>query len=253
MTLVLPAMVRRELYEELPSTQDRALALARAGAEEGTRVVARSQSRGRGRSDHRWSSPRGGLYLSVVLRPAGPPLPLFPLAFGAEVAVELARTYGASVRLKWPNDLVAFGPDQRARKLAGILVDAVAGPSGARAVVAGIGVNVRLAEGELADEVRASAVSLEELVGRPVPLDGLETRMVDAAVRARRALAEPRAGSTVVERCRRLLFGVGEPVLVDGRSAGRIVGLADDGALLVGTNGLVHAVVAGDVRVGSFG
>ena len=61
-------MELREYYDELPSTQQRAIVLARAGAPEGTHVVAGRQRRGRGRLDHTWSSPDGGLYLSTIVR-----------------------------------------------------------------------------------------------------------------------------------------------------------------------------------------
>lgn len=241
-------MARRELHLELPSTQGRALSLARDGAEEGTVVVARRQTAGRGRLDHTWESPYGGLYLSVVLAGPGVGSPLLPLALGAGVAEALAREYGLGLQLKWPNDLVAVAADGSARKLGGILVDGVAGPRGP-AAVAGIGLNVRPARAGLSQDVGAAAVGLEELSGSPVDLLRLEQGIVRAALEARKALAAPRPDASVVARCRRLLYGVGAAVTVDGAPAGRIVGLGEDGTLEVASGSGRRAIVAGEVRV----
>jgi len=55
------------------STNDLARDLASGGAGEGAAVLALEQSHGRGRLGRVWASPPGGLYLSVVLRPAFSP------------------------------------------------------------------------------------------------------------------------------------------------------------------------------------
>jgi BirA family transcriptional regulator, biotin operon repressor / biotin---[acetyl-CoA-carboxylase] ligase len=234
----------REFYEEIPSTQDRALALARAGAVEGTRVVARRQSRGRGRADHAWASPAGGLYLSVVLD-APTELPtLLPLGLGAALAERLRDATGATVRTKWPNDLLVVDGRGPARKLAGVLVDRV----GDRAV-AGIGMNVSAPAADLPPEVGARAISLSEIVSPTPSLEAVEALGVDAALETARALREPAGRDVVLARCRRLLYGVGRPARLDGRAVGRIAGLDPDGALRLEGPGGHRSVRAGDLTV----
>src|SRR5437667_10831146 len=56
-------------YGAVSSTQEVAERLASGGAREGTVVLAKRQNSGRGRMERRWISPKGGLYLSIVLRP----------------------------------------------------------------------------------------------------------------------------------------------------------------------------------------
>jgi BirA family transcriptional regulator, biotin operon repressor / biotin---[acetyl-CoA-carboxylase] ligase len=239
----------RELYEELPSTQARALELARGGAEEGSVVVARRQSGGRGRGDRRWESPAGGLYLSVVLRPATAP-PLLPLAIGSELAGALVETFGVRLRFKWPNDLLSVDGAGKARKLAGILVDLVRSADRGTAAVAGIGVNAQRLDSGVSPEVRATSVALEELTREPVELDRLEGVVARSVIGARRALSEAAGDREVLARVRGLLYGVGEAVTVDGAPVGVLVGVRDDGSLEVAGPAGTEALLAGDVRVG---
>ncbi len=102
------------------STNDRARALAIAGAPHGTLVTASFQTAGRGRQGRRWSAPPGSSVLaSLVLRSPPPLLPLLA-ARG-----RLRRRAGASALIKWPNDVVLATRRSRAAlaKLAGILIE----------------------------------------------------------------------------------------------------------------------------------
>jgi BirA family biotin operon repressor/biotin-[acetyl-CoA-carboxylase] ligase len=162
---------RRIELIECDSTNDEAAALARAGAEHGTVVIAGAQRAGRGRGGRVWASPPGlGLYLSAVVRP---PLPLAlvpPLTLAIGVGVcEAARAAGADARLKWPNDVLARG-----RKLAGVLVEAQSQGGRLEVVIVGIGVNLG---GQLPPELAARATTLAAEAGRE-QCD--PTRFVDA-------------------------------------------------------------------------
>ena len=107
-------------FDRLDSTNTRLKALAREGAAPGTVLLAREQSGGRGRLGRSFASPPGGLYLSMLLRPACPPercLSLTPLAAVAARRAVLDCT-GLSPEIKWPNDLLLGG-----KKLCGILTE----------------------------------------------------------------------------------------------------------------------------------
>jgi BirA family biotin operon repressor/biotin-[acetyl-CoA-carboxylase] ligase len=125
------------------STNDEAMALARAGAGGRVWVVADRQERGRGRSGRSWSSPPGNLYASLLLvEPCEPPrAPQLGFVAGVALhrAVSEAVPYGVpGLALKWPNDLLREGA-----KVAGILVEGVSqGAGGGLAAVIGMGVNL---------------------------------------------------------------------------------------------------------------
>jgi BirA family biotin operon repressor/biotin-[acetyl-CoA-carboxylase] ligase len=128
------------------STNDRARALAVAGAPHGTLVTAGEQTAGRGRQGRTWSAPAGSaLLMSLVLRD---PPPLLPLAAG----VAVAEVAGPGAEIKWPNDVLLDG-----RKVAGILVEGrpLEGWS-----VLGVGINVAVAVAELPAELRGRAGTL---------------------------------------------------------------------------------------------
>jgi BirA family transcriptional regulator, biotin operon repressor / biotin---[acetyl-CoA-carboxylase] ligase len=239
----------REFFDTTPSTQDRALELARDGAPEGTRVVARRQIRGRGRLERSWESPEGGLYCSIVLpRPSEHP-GLLPLTIGARLASSLHERYSLPLALKWPNDILVGEVGRPMRKLSGILADEVASPTLGRAVVAGVGVNVRLDRDAVPPGLRERVAALDEFVSPTPTLDEVETIVVNSALGAARWLSHPEGAGPARDLCRKWLYGVGRPVTVDGQPAGTLDGLGEDGELWLATPTDRVAIWAGDVRV----
>jgi BirA family transcriptional regulator, biotin operon repressor / biotin---[acetyl-CoA-carboxylase] ligase len=239
----------REHYQEIASTQDRAIALAKEGAEAGTRVVADRQTRGRGRRGHSWESPDGGLYLSAVFPAPSGPLSLLPLALGARLADSLGRRYRLTIRVKWPNDLYVVRPAAPPRKLAGILVDAVKDPAGRTRLAVGVGVNVAVPRGRFSPALRSRVVSLDE-VGVPDPSrEEVESLVVESIESALRALLAPSSVEGILKEIRQRLYGVGRRASVDGRSIGVIRSIDAEGALHLESERGEVVVRAGDVVV----
>ena len=150
---------------ETTSTNDRARALAAAGAPHGTLVTAGAQTAGRGRQGRVWTAPPGkALLYSAIVRPLDERHLMLPLAAPlavCEAAEELADTpapadggtkTGFRCGVKWPNDVQVEG-----RKLAGILVEAR--PQDGWAVV-GVGLNLTIAPDEFPPDLQDKAVSI---------------------------------------------------------------------------------------------
>lgn len=159
----LQAEVRGLSFEVLPqvgSTNSHALQLGRLGADAPTVVVAWLQTAGRGRAGRSWQA-RGGdsLTMSLALPLALTEVPgggsALSLAVGvvvAEALESLLQRQGVAplprIGLKWPNDLWVDD-----RKLGGILIEAVSGPSlpePQRWVVVGLGLNLANTPADLA-------------------------------------------------------------------------------------------------------
>lgn len=122
-----------ETVLETGSTNDDLIARAAANAPEGLWLRAEVQTGGKGRQGRAWMSPPGNLYASTLVRlnSSDPPAPTLALV-SAVALYEAVSIYTDSVRIKWPNDLVAGGA-----KLAGILLE-----RSGDAVVIGFGVNL---------------------------------------------------------------------------------------------------------------
>lgn len=142
LSALCPEVGKVEYHEEIGSTNDRAIALAQAGAEAGTVVLADRQVTGKGRRGRSFYSPAGtGLYLSLVLRPTLPAREATLLTVAAAVSVaQAAEALGAQgIGIKWVNDIYCYD-----RKCAGILTEANLSieDGGLEWAVIGIGVNV---------------------------------------------------------------------------------------------------------------
>ncbi len=143
------------------STNERARALAAAGAPHGTLVTASEQSAGRGRQGRAWSAPEGSsLLMSLVL---APPPRMLPLAAAVAVCETVESAPGAERRarpaIKWPNDVVVER-DSTLAKLAGILVEARVGGARENWAVLGIGLNVAVELDALPAELQETAATL---------------------------------------------------------------------------------------------
>src|SRR5215510_681485 len=126
-------------FDSIDSTNLEAMRQAKTGAAEGLCVIAREQTRGRGRLERSWHSPKdAGLYFSLVLRPSFDieRWPLTSLAAALAVSDALRKACQLTVDIKWPNDICV-----EQWKLAGILAETVETSDGA-AVVLGIGINL---------------------------------------------------------------------------------------------------------------
>jgi BirA family transcriptional regulator, biotin operon repressor / biotin---[acetyl-CoA-carboxylase] ligase len=236
------------------SSNERARALAQAGAPHGTLVTAAEQTAGRGRQGRRWSAPAGdALLLSLLLRDgarAGTPLPA-PLALAAAVAVcDAVEQLGSSERpqIKWPNDIVlarssvaAAGGAPRSptlTKLAGILIE---GRPQEGWSVLGIGLNAAVRVPELPPELHATAASLE------LPRAQIEPLLARLLRALERRLAEPAPAVLDAWGARDALRGR-DVSWAAGR--GRAAGIDAAGRLLVALPGGRRAALdAGEVHL----
>ena len=224
----LSALGRPRLHlRETTSTNDRARALAAAGAPHGTLVTATAQTAGRGRQGRTWSAPPGrALLLSLVLRS---PERMLPLA----AAVAVADAAGPEATIKWPNDVLLDG-----RKVAGILAEAR--PQDGWAVL-GIGMNVAVRIDDLPEELRATAATLGL---EPRDLQPVLTRLLAAL---ERALALDTPALLDAGRARDALRGR-DVAWASGE--GRAAGIDGDGRLVVELPGGGRtALEAGEVHL----
>jgi BirA family biotin operon repressor/biotin-[acetyl-CoA-carboxylase] ligase len=230
-----PPLVR---LDTVGSTMDVLHELAEAGASAGAAVVAREQTGGRGSRGRGWVSRRGGLWLSVLFRPAlAPGLELLSLRIGLAVAEALELLGAPPVGLKWPNDLMLGD-----RKLGGVLCEARWQGNAPGWVVAGLGLNV----------TNPHPASLRAIATRLVSvLPGITAEDLVAPLLAALRGLDPDAGPLTPDERARFQsrdWLHGRPLCAP--AAGVAAGLSPEGALLVRlTAGSTTAVRAGTIEL----
>jgi BirA family biotin operon repressor/biotin-[acetyl-CoA-carboxylase] ligase len=241
----LPPLFSLVTHDVLGSTSDEAKRLATEGAPHGTLVWAREQTGGRGRLDRSWVSPRGNLFMSVVLRPEAPPAQAAELGFVAALAV--AETVSAfvpadvPVLLKWPNDVLAAGG-----KIAGILLEARSGMAGlVDWVVLGIGTNIVAAP--------SATPYPATCLGAHAPAPPVETvlQLLATALAQHLQTWEGRGFPPIRDAWLSRARGLGEVLEIRHGGElvkGRFLDLDMDGALVLETRTGVRRITAGDVH-----
>lgn len=243
MPLLKPTILR---FDSLDSTNLEAMRQARMGGQEGLCIIAAEQTRGRGRLDRSWQSPKGaGLYFSIVLRPhlELSEWPLMTLMASLAVADALMKACDLRADIKWPNDLCVGD-----RKLCGILAETVETASGPAAIV-GIGINLN-ADGLPVTVIDVTSVEAE--TDRKPNSERVLEELVKAIAERHQLLQSPLGGEhTIREWCAGSSYAIGRRVRVtvaDDSFEGTTRGLESDGALRVETdNGKIRVVRAGDV------
>ena len=141
----LPGVTHIVCLDEVSSTQVVARELAQEGASDKTLVLAEAQTEGRGRQGNTWESARGGLYMTLLLRPeAGVRfLPELALLSGEVASESLAAVFGIKTMVKKPNDVLAWHPRKRKwLKIAGILTESASVTGSPDWLLLGMGVNI---------------------------------------------------------------------------------------------------------------
>jgi len=232
----------------IPSTNEEARRLARAGAPEGTLVITDYQAAGRGRLERRWEAPAGSsLLMSLVFRPrlAAHQVQRLTMICGLAAVDAIEAQTGLQVGLKWPNDLVIGGA-----KLGGILTEIELEGKRVDHAVVGLGLNVNLDPGQLPQDLLMVATSLSHLLGREVPRLPLLRALLQAIEVRYRALE---AGQEPQAEWAGRLATLGQWVAVSalgGSVEGMAEGVNGDGALLVRrADGRLETILAGDVSI----
>jgi BirA family transcriptional regulator, biotin operon repressor / biotin---[acetyl-CoA-carboxylase] ligase len=240
------AHVRLEAHEALRSTNETALARARAGDPGPLWITASRQTAGRGRRGRAWVSEPGNLHATLLLTDPSPPHRAAELSFVAALAVHdaivaLAPAGLPRIAIKWPNDVLIDGA-----KCAGILIEGEGAGGGPLAVAAGIGVNCAHHPPDLA--FPATDLAALGLAVDPAALfDVLSRTMLDRLAQWDRGNGFPVIRADWLERA----AGLGGTVRVlvgDRELEGQFETLDGAGRLLLRLpGGTTQAIAAGDV------
>lgn len=240
-----PAFGNNELHAQIDSTNTRAANLAREGAAEGTLILARQQTAGRGRQGRSWSSPAdAGIAMSVLLRPQIPlqRLPLITLATGVACASAIEEICGIRLGLKWVNDLTYGG-----KKVGGILAEMPG-----QALVIGMGINIKLELESLPEDLKTRVEWLENIVGKPVSPNLIVIALARKLEDEYNALINGQ-DQKILERWKSYSITIGKEIIAQTalkEIRGRAVDLTATGALIIESpDGTRSELTAGEITI----
>ena len=222
------------VLDEVDSTNDEAARELASGRTAPFAVLARRQTRGRGRLGRAWhSEENGNLYASFGFRPQVPPeqMQTFTLWMGVSVCEFIEKFAKLAPGLKWPNDIVFGG-----RKAGGMLTEARVDADQIRDLVFGLGLNVNAPAGAWPAELRRKVVSLAELAGGAFDLNRLAAALIGRVMLAYEMFVEGEFEGSFSDLWRRydVLRGRRAVVLEGGRRhAGLVVGIDEEGSLVL--------------------
>jgi BirA family biotin operon repressor/biotin-[acetyl-CoA-carboxylase] ligase len=239
------------VLDEVDSTNDEAARQLAGGRPAPFAVIARRQSRGRGRFGRSWQSDSAAnLYASFAFRPRVPPerMQTFTLWMGLNVCEMLENFAGVAPGIKWPNDIIF-----NRRKAGGMLTEARVDADQIRDLVFGLGLNVNGPVGSGGSDLSRRAIALSEVVGSNLDLNRLAAALIGRVLLAYETFAESAHLDTFAELWSRYDLLRGRPVtLLEGgrRHHGVVNGIDDEGALLLrGDDGKVQRFRAGEVTL----
>ncbi|MGE5579130.1 MAG: biotin--[acetyl-CoA-carboxylase] ligase [Bacillota bacterium] len=224
---------------------------------EGTVFLSAVQIGGKGRLGRAWSSPPGGIYMSLTLRPdpVPPSIPVVSIVAGYAVTRAIREVTGLAAALKWPNDVLVQG-----KKVCGILCEMVLPPSPPEPLpapaplaapssherpaaptplapsalperptpsptdhrpllVVGIGINACIDPSSLPPEVRVTACSLTSLLGDAVNASTLAAAVLNHFEPAYLQFLEDGL-SPFLQGIHEVAAFLGQPVVIGNRSMG---------------------------------
>lgn len=142
-------------FKKLDSTNSKAKKILKSNIV----VLAEEQTKGLGRFKRKWSSSKGGIYLSLVLDIDDiNELPYFTLIAAISVQKAIKNSYKLNSVIKWPNDLIYDN-----KKISGILTESVIGNK--KMAIVGVGINTN---NKIPPNLTKKAISLGKIVDKKI-------------------------------------------------------------------------------------
>ena len=235
-------------FDSTDSTQNFAMEIASNDKENGTVIISKKQTGGRGRMKRKWKSPTGGIWMSIIIHPKFDVsyTTLVPIATSLALCMAIEKILKIKPELKWPNDVTLKG-----KKVAGVLVDTSIISNEIENVVLGIGINFKIKPHELASTIKKTpnfygVATLVKKNERALPLVHqflYELENVFQLINSRRIKkikSEWTKRSSTIGRNVSIITG-------EGNVNGKAVKIDSDGALIISKGKKAEKILVGDI------
>ena len=234
-------------FDSIDSTQNQAMKMANDLKNNGAIIIAEKQTGGKGRSGRKWISPKGGIWLSVILHPKFDIsiTTLFPIASSLALSYAIEKICKINPELKWPNDLTIKG-----KKVAGMLVDASLESNRIENLVLGVGINFKIDVKKIEKILKKTpnyygVASLNK--------DGDAIALVQCFLLELEKMYEllnTKQTTKIIAEWTKRSSTIGKEVEIDtvnGKIKGKASKIDEDGGLLVKDKGKITKIIAGDI------
>jgi len=235
-------------FNTIDTTQNFAMEIVTRNNMNGTIIIAKKQTGGRGRMKRKWKSPVGGIWMSIIIHPkfGVSSTTLVPIAISLALCIAIEKTLKIKPELKWPNDVTVKG-----KKVAGVLVDASIVSNEIEYMIIGVGINFKIKPIELANVIKKTPnfYGVTTLVKKDVNslpllhqfLYELENvfQMIDS-MHIKKIVNQWTKRSSTIGRNVSIVTG-------NGRINGKAVKIDNDGALIISKGKMFKKILAGDI------
>ena len=236
-------------FNTIDTTQNFAMEIVTRNNTNGTIIIAKKQTGGRGRMKRKWKSPVGGIWMSIIIYPkfSVSSITLVPIAISLALCMAIEKILKIKPELKWPNDVTVNG-----KKVAGVLVDTSIISNEIEYMIIGVGINFKIKPDELASVIKKTPnfYGVTTLVKKNVNslpllhqfLYELENifEMIDSNQIKKIVNQWTKRSSTI---------GKNVSILTESGSInGKAVKIDNDGALIIFKGKKFRKILAGDVR-----
>ena len=237
-------------FEEIDSTQNFAQNIAADKKENGTIIIAEKQTSGRGRLDRKWTSPKGGIWFSLIIHPKFDvsSSTLIPILSAVALSKSIKSVLDIETEVKWPNDITMNG-----KKVAGVLVDASFQTNSIDYLILGIGINFDIDAKKLEKRLTKTPNfygidSLRRKENKTPP----KTLLKEFLLQFEKNLFQLDKGekSKIVKEWTKRAAGIGKKITINtsnGKISGISQGIDNDGALKIKTKNETKKIYVGDV------
>ena len=237
-------------FEEIDSTQNFAQNIAADKKENGTIIIAEKQTSGRGRLDRKWTSPKGGIWFSLIIHPKFDvsSSTLIPILSAVALSKSIKSVLGIETEVKWPNDITMNG-----KKVAGVLVDASFQTNSIDYLILGIGINFDIDAKKLEKRLTKTPnfYGIDSLRGKEDKTPP-KTLLKEFLLQFEKNLFQLDKGekSKIIKEWTKRAAGIGKKITINtsnGKISGISQGIDNDGALKIKTKNETKKIYVGDV------
>ena len=237
-------------FEEIDSTQNFAQNIAADKKENGTIIIAEKQTSGRGRLDRKWTSPKGGIWFSLIIHPKFDvsSSTLIPILSAVALSKSIKSVLDIETEVKWPNDITMNG-----KKVAGVLVDASFQTNSIDYLILGIGINFDIDAKKLEKRLTKTPnfYGIDSLRGKENKTPP-KTLLKEFLLQFEKNLFQLDKGekSKIIKEWTKRAAGIGKKITINtsnGKISGISQGIDNDGALKIKTKNEIKKIYVGDV------